>query len=140
MSVETTNTPNGASNLYEKNNDIDKQELNITDLSEKNPAIDLTKNIPGDNTITEVSISLDNTTVIRDFGSVTIGTVAIGNPMISSPETKNAIKLSVEQVKKALLSRGAITIEAYNEAKKERAERENEENKLEQEENEIDEK
>lgn len=132
MSVESTNTPNGASkDLYSMNKDVNEQELTVTDMSQKDPAKDLTGNVPGDNTVAEVSVIIDNTTLIRDNGSVRIGTTLVGQPMIDGPEAKGAIKLSIEEVKRAIQARGALTAEAYIEAKKARSERDDKEAEVE---------
>lgn len=136
MSMEITNTPSGASNdLYSKNQDVNKQELAVTDMSQKEPEKDLTGNVPGDNTVAEEYIIINNTTAIRDFGSIRIGATLIGQPVKVGPEATSTIKLSVEEVKKQLSARGAITAEAYIEAKKDR-----ENNKKQKEEKQQDEK
>lgn len=123
MSVENTNTPNGDSkNLYLINEDVNKQELAVTDMSQKDPNKDLTGNVPGDNTVAEEYVIIDNSVAIRDFGSVRIGATLVGQPMIVGPEAENSIKLSVAEVKRAIAARGALTAEAYIEAKKARIE------------------
>ena len=85
----------------------------------------MTGNFPGDNTVAEVSVVIDNSVAIRDFGSVTIGANLVGQPVIAGPEAEATIKLSVEEVKKAIQARGALTAEAYIDAKKARSERDN---------------
>ena len=132
MSVESTNTPNGASNknLYSLNEDVNKQQLTVIDMAEKDPAKDLTGMVPGDNTVAEEYIIIDNTTAIRDFGSVRIGANLVGQPMKFGPEAKVDIKASIDEIKKKIQARGAITAEAYIEIKKERIEnRDNKEGK-----------
>lgn len=130
MSLENTNTPNGDSK-YINNEDTGKQIYNITDMSQHDPARDLTGNEPGDNTVSEVYTSIENTT-IRDFGSVKIATTLVGQPMIDGPEAKSSIKLSIQDVKNALKAKGAITMKDYIDLKKEKAERENEDKEIEE--------
>ena len=130
MSLENTNTPNGDSK-YINNEDTGKQIYNITDMSQHDPARDLTGNEPGDNTVSEVYTSIENTT-IRDFGSVKIATTLVGQPMIDGPEAKSSIKLSIQDVKNALKAKGAITMTDYINLKKEKAERKNEDKKIEE--------
>ena len=108
---ENTTTPNGDSK-YLKNEDTGKQVYNITDMSQHDPAKDLTGTEPGDNTVTEVSVSVDNT-AIRDFGSVSIPATLVGQPMKDGPEAKDNIKLSVAEAKRVIQARGAITAEQY---------------------------
>ena len=128
MSLENTNTPNGDSNkdLYKNNEDVGKQQLVVTDMSEKDPEKDLTGIVVGDNTVTEEYIIVDNSTAIRDYGNVRINTVLVGEPVKYNSEDSNTIKLSVEEVKKIIVSKGAITNEAYIEAKKAKLEKKEE--------------
>lgn len=127
MSLENTNTPNGDSK-YINNEDTGKQIYNIIDMSQHDPAKDLTGNEPGDNTVSEVYTSIENTT-IRDFGNVKIATTLVGQPMIDGPEAKSSIKLSIQDVKDALKAKGAIPMKDYIDLKKEKAEREEDKNK-----------
>ena len=126
MSLENT-----GDSKYLNNEDTGRLEINISDMSQKDPNRDLTGNEPGDNTVSEVYTSIENT-AIRDFGSVKIATTLVGQPMIDGPEAKSAIKLSVQDIKNALKAKGAITIKDYIDLKKEKAERENEDKEIEE--------
>lgn len=125
MSTGNANTPNGVGNdLYIKNEDLGKQQLAVIDMSEKDPSKDLTGNVPGDNTIIEESKLIDYTTAIRDFGDVKIAVGLVGQPMRKDdPETNGKIKASIEEVKRILMARGAMSEKDYIEAKKARAEK-----------------
>ena len=124
MSVSNTNTPNGDSNrdLYEKNEDVGKQQLAVADMSEKDPSKDLTGNVPGDNTISEESIIIDNSTAIRDFGNVRIGATLVGEPVKVGQDSENRIKLTIADVKKMIIAKGALNIEDYIHMKNEKIE------------------
>ena len=141
MSVETTNTPSGASNnksylSYIKSKQIPRESKTVatTDMAERDPAKDLGVEEVGDNTITEtsklidVNPGLDQLALDGDINQVlseyvSIGMTLVGQPMLDSPEAKSAIKLSIEEVKRALQARGALTPQAYAEAKRAKAER-----------------
>lgn len=112
MSVEGANTPNGASkDLYSRNKDINKQELTVTDMSQRDPEKDLTGVVPGDNTVAEEYIIINNTTAIRDFGSVRIGANLVGQPLKAGPEATSTIKVSMEDLKNKFKARGALTFD-----------------------------
>ena len=118
MSEGGTNTPNGDSkDLFSKNEDIDKIELTVTDVTELNPLDKGTGIIPGDNTITEASVRVDPGTM--RLGVIKIGVTPVGQPMKYGPESENIIKLSIEEVKRTLQARGAMTADAYIKAKEE---------------------
>lgn len=128
MSVEGTNTPNGASNdLYSKNEDVNKQELTVTDMSQKDPTKDLTGNVPGDNTVAEEYIIINNTTAVRDFGSVRIGATLVGQPVKAGAEAKTAIKAEIDAIKRKFAAKGALTSQDYIKAKKEALEKDDRE-------------
>ena len=124
MSVEGTNTPNGDGNkkdLYSSNPDkviltyIDCNAIGENDLANWQK--------PGDGIEAEESREVDVSNAIEENGSVRIGTVPVGQPMIASPEAKGSIKAAIEEVKKATLARkGAITYQAYVDMLKKRIE------------------
>ena len=124
MSVETTNTPNGASKDLMSEN---KQEIVVNILDDMRFVDNKDLNnweVPGDGIKGNETQIIDVSSSIRDNGSVRIGVTLVGQPMISGQEAKTSIKDQMKILKEAILKRkGVLSNEAYIEAKKARAER-----------------
>ena len=127
MSEGSTNTPNGDSkkDLYSQNSDnIELTYIDVNAIGKE----DLSKwQQPGDGIEVGESKIVAVSDSIRDFGMVKIGMTLVGQPMISGPETKNNIVVSVEDVKRAMQAKGALTAKDYINLKKDRAEKSQEE-------------
>ena len=145
MSAETTNTPSGASNMmsYLMNKNIEREGKVVAtiDMAEQDPARELTGVEAGDNTVVETSKIIDiNPEIDRlidasaqeiaqllKAGYVSISITPVGQPMIDSPEAKNQIKISIEQIKNAMKAKGALNYNDYIKLKEEKAREDREE-------------
>ena len=123
MSDDSTNTPNGDSkkDLYSQNND--NVELTYIDCNAIGKE-DLAKwQQPGDGIEVDESKIVEVSDSIQMFGMVRIGTTLVGQPLRYGPEAKTDITLAVEDVKRAMQAKGALTAEDYINLKREKTER-----------------